>query len=193
MTDFLFPSPFLLVLELGALKGVVASYTLIFRQPALDPRHPRTRHEPKDQIARRSSTRAAQAPLFLKDPSLSPEPDDRFLLFYLSHPSFDRLHLKLPPNKSHSRVHAYVYRESRTNNMAAAVTEHPRFFPARTDALAAEDFETASIRSAAPSYCELELHHEFACGTLGATALAVDPAPDMSKPHRQLLRQLDTT
>ncbi|KAL0937750.1 uncharacterized protein CTRU02_207481 [Colletotrichum truncatum] len=36
--------------------------------------------------------------------------------------------------------------------MAAAVTEHPRFFPTRTDALGMEDFETASIRSAAPSY-----------------------------------------
>ncbi|KAF6836771.1 hypothetical protein CMUS01_05289 [Colletotrichum musicola] len=38
--------------------------------------------------------------------------------------------------------------------MAAAVAEHPRFFPSRTDALAPEDFDTASIRSAAPSYCE---------------------------------------
>ncbi|KAF0329861.1 hypothetical protein RB213_015995 [Colletotrichum asianum] len=36
--------------------------------------------------------------------------------------------------------------------MAAVVAEHPRFFPTRTDALSSEDFETASIRSAAPSY-----------------------------------------
>ncbi|KAK1990995.1 hypothetical protein LX36DRAFT_591419 [Colletotrichum falcatum] len=41
--------------------------------------------------------------------------------------------------------------------MAAAVTEHSRFFPAHPDALTADDFETASIRSAAPSYCELGL------------------------------------
>ncbi|KZL67888.1 hypothetical protein CT0861_07493 [Colletotrichum tofieldiae] len=36
--------------------------------------------------------------------------------------------------------------------MAAAVTEHTRFFPSHPDALTADDFETASIRSAAPSY-----------------------------------------
>ncbi|KAJ0164112.1 hypothetical protein CTA2_1732 [Colletotrichum tanaceti] len=36
--------------------------------------------------------------------------------------------------------------------MAAAVTEHPRFFPSHADALTSDDFETASIRSAAPSY-----------------------------------------
>ncbi|KAF9871568.1 hypothetical protein CkaCkLH20_10979 [Colletotrichum karsti] len=36
--------------------------------------------------------------------------------------------------------------------MATAVLEHPRFFPSRPDALNLEDFETASIRSAAPSY-----------------------------------------
>ncbi|OHE96628.1 hypothetical protein CORC01_08085 [Colletotrichum orchidophilum] len=36
--------------------------------------------------------------------------------------------------------------------MAAAVAEHPRFFPSHHDALSHDDFETASIRSAAPSY-----------------------------------------
>ncbi|TDZ15545.1 hypothetical protein Cob_v011598 [Colletotrichum orbiculare MAFF 240422] len=36
--------------------------------------------------------------------------------------------------------------------MAAAMMEHQRFFPSRTDPLGYDDFETASIRSAAPSY-----------------------------------------
>ncbi|KAK2061540.1 hypothetical protein LY76DRAFT_358267 [Colletotrichum caudatum] len=36
--------------------------------------------------------------------------------------------------------------------MAATMTEHSRFFPSHPDALTADDFETASIRSAAPSY-----------------------------------------
>ncbi|CCF42248.1 hypothetical protein CH063_12298 [Colletotrichum higginsianum] len=43
--------------------------------------------------------------------------------------------------------------------MTAAVTEHPRFFPSHADALTSDDFETASIRSAAPSYSETKQLH----------------------------------
>lgn len=41
-----------------------------------------------------------------------------------------------------------------TATMAASLDSR-HFFPTRADALTAEDFETASIRSAAPSYSEL--------------------------------------
>ncbi|KAI8225128.1 hypothetical protein K4K53_006492 [Colletotrichum sp. SAR 10_77] len=57
--------------------------------------------------------------------------------------------------------------------MAAAVAEHPRFFPTRTDALSSEDFETASIRSAAPSYYAPSYH---------STAPNPEPIPAYSPP-----------
>lgn len=73
--------------------------------------------------------------------------------------------------------------------MAAAVAEHPRFFPSHHDALSHDDFETASIRSAAPSYCELSVvtSEPYVGRWEGFFAFARDAvlAPDMLELHRQ--------
>ncbi|WYZ39113.1 hypothetical protein EsH8_III_001027 [Colletotrichum jinshuiense] len=66
--------------------------------------------------------------------------------------------------------------------MAAAVTEHPRFFPTRTDPMTADDFDTASIRSAAPSFRSAAPSYFSDAPSYHSTVPNPEPIPPYSPP-----------
>lgn len=115
MTDFLFLSPDPRVLELGALEGVIYVQNAHFPtfsatlSPSLSLRTAHIAHAHTSTYIRLPAAASLLELCFTvieESPVLPLPPDGRHLLFHLSHPTFDWLHLNsLRPRASQLATH----------------------------------------------------------------------------------------